>query len=220
MAPLLRSIALTVLTGLLLSAADKKPISAKASNPDLKVECVAHIDKELVKQLLGTDFGGSVAVVEVTLTPRPGKPIKIFGDDFTLHSYKDGQKSQPFTPSQLAGSGAIQLTERPGGGMFAGNPNGPVWGGMGGGRPRRMNGDGGQVGNANTQSTTEVAAQDDKGKDNPLLDTLKKKSMPEGETDQPVKGYLYFPLEGKHKAKDLALIYRGHAGKLTLEFQQ
>lgn len=220
MAPLLRSITLTVLTGLLLSAADKKPISAKASNPDLKVECVAHIDKELVKQLLGTDLGGSVAVVEVTLTPRPGKPIKIFGDDFTLHSYKDGQKSQPFTPSQLAGSGAIQLTERPGGGMFAGNPNGPIWGGMGGGRPRRINGDGGQVGNANTQSTTEVAAQDDKGKDNPLLDTLKKKSMPEGETDQPVKGYLYFPLEGKHKAKDLALIYRGQAGKLTLEFQQ
>jgi hypothetical protein len=208
------------LTGLVLGAADKKPIAAKASNPDLKVECVAHIDKETVKQLLGADLGGSVAVVEVTVTPRPGKPIKIFGDDFTLHSYKDGQKSQPFSPSQLAGSGALQLTERPGGGTFMGNPNGPIWGGMGGGRPRRMNGDGGQIGNANTQSTTETSIQEESAKDNPLLDSLKKKSLPEGETDQPVKGYLYFPLEGKHKAKELALIYRGQAGKLTLEFQQ
>jgi hypothetical protein len=217
MARLLVSI---VLTGLVLCAADKKPIAAKASNPDLKVECVAHLDKEMVKQLLGADLGGSVAVVEVTVTPRPGKPIKIFGDDFTLHSYKDGQKSQPFSPSQLAGGGALQLSERPGGGMFTGNPNGPIWGGLGGGRPRRMNGDGGQIGNANTQSTTETTIQEESAKDNPLLDSLKKKSLPEGETDQPVKGYLYFPLEGKHKAKELALIYRGQAGKLTLEFQQ
>jgi hypothetical protein len=215
-----RLFASIILSGLLLSAAEKKPIAAKASNPDLKVECVAHIDKEAVKQLLGADLGGSVAVVEVTVTPRPGKPIKIFGDDFTLHSYKDGQKSQPFAPSQLAGGGALQVTERAGGGMFTGNPNGPIWGGMGGGRPRRMNGDGGQIGNANTQSTTESTIQEESAKENPLLDSLKKKSMPEGETDQPVKGYLYFPLDGKHKAKDLALIYRGQAGKLTLEFQQ
>lgn len=217
MARLLFSLALT---GLFLSAADKKPITAKASNPDLKVECIAYTDKDSVKQLLGTDLGGSVAVVEVIVTPRPGKPIKIFGDDFTLHSYKDGQKSQPFAPSQLAGSGALQVTERSGGGMFTGNPNGPIWGGMGGGRPRRMNGDGGQIGNANSQSTTETAIKEESATENPLLDSLKKKSMPEGETDQPVKGYLYFPLDGKHKAKDLGLIYRGQAGKLTLEFQQ
>ncbi|MCS7025698.1 MAG: hypothetical protein NZV14_12930 [Bryobacteraceae bacterium] len=220
MARALRPISWVVFTGLLLSAADKKPISARASNPDLKVECIAHLDKEAVKQLLGTDLGGNIVVLELTVTPRPGKPIKIFGDDFTLHSYKDGQKSQPFHPSQLAGGGALQLSERHGGGVFTGNPNGPIWGGLGGGRPRRLNGDGGQIGNANTQGSAEVTAQAEKSSENPLLEFLKKNSLPEGEIEQPVKGYLYFPLEGKHKAKDLALIYRGQAGKLTLEFQQ
>jgi hypothetical protein len=34
-----------------------------------------------------------------------------------------------------------------------------------------------------------------------------------------VSGYLYFPLDGKHKLKNLAVLYRGSAGKLNLEFE-
>ena len=35
-----------------------------------------------------------------------------------------------------------------------------------------------------------------------------------------MKGFLYFPLEGKHKAKDLALSYGNGAARIIMEFQQ
>jgi hypothetical protein len=34
-----------------------------------------------------------------------------------------------------------------------------------------------------------------------------------------VSGYLYFPLDGKHKLKNLAILYRGQAGRIDMEFE-
>src|SRR5580698_6153075 len=39
------------------------------------------------------------------------------------------------------------------------------------------------------------------------------------ETKTPVEGLLYFSISGKLKAKDVALVYKGAAGKLVMEFQ-
>jgi hypothetical protein len=47
---------------------------------------------------------------------------------------------------------------------------------------------------------------------------LKEKILPEKETDAPVSGLLYFPME-KQKLKDLELIYKTPEGKLTLRFK-
>ena len=52
-----------------------------------------------------------------------------------------------------------------------------------------------------------------------LLHALKEKVLPTKESIEPVEGYLYFPLDGKHKLKNLAVLYRGPAGKLNLEFE-
>jgi hypothetical protein len=65
-----------------------------------------------------------------------------------------------------------------------------------------------------------VEKDTNKEKDNPLLVLLKDKALPEGETTEIVKGFLYFPLEGKHKAKDLALVYGSGASRLIMEFLQ
>ena len=43
--------------------------------------------------------------------------------------------------------------------------------------------------------------------------------LQEKETTEALKGLLYFPIEGKHKIKDFALLYRGPAGRLDLEFK-
>ena len=53
----------------------------------------------------------------------------------------------------------------------------------------------------------------------PLVATLTEKVLPEKETDQPITGLLYFPMEAKQKTKDLELIYNGPAGKLSLRFR-
>ncbi|MBI3209904.1 MAG: hypothetical protein HYZ37_13540 [Candidatus Solibacter usitatus] len=204
-------------------AAEKKPIVAQSSNWSVSIQATAYVDKEDIKRIVGADLGPNIVVVEVEVSPKSGKELKVLGDDFLLRSYKDGQKSGPFSPSQIAGKGGLKLTSVRGatGGMM-GDSNGPVWGGIAGmGMPRRMPGNGGGIGNASDPSTIEATEKDDKKeKDDPLLQVLKAKSLPEKDTAAPVKGLLYFPLEGKHKGKDLGLTYTGPAGKLILEFHQ
>ena len=61
---------------------------------------------------------------------------------------------------------------------------------------------------------------DDKNPGNPkLLEALKARQLPDKETSEPLEGLLYFRLSGKHKLKDMAVLYRGPAGKLNLDFE-
>jgi hypothetical protein len=102
-----------------------------------------------------------------------------------------------------------------------GDNRGPSWGGMGGGRPGRMGNDGGAIGNAPGATQKEATMKSSTGEqDSELLTVLKKKAMPEGETDKPVSGLLYFPMDGKNKVKDLELTYKGPAGKFSMRFKQ
>jgi len=52
-----------------------------------------------------------------------------------------------------------------------------------------------------------------------LLEALTKRQLPDKETSEPLEGLLYFRLSGKHKLKDMAVLYRGPAGKLNLDFE-
>jgi hypothetical protein len=207
-----------------LSGADKKPpATSSASNKNVEIRATAYLEKQDVKDAVGAEMPPYIVAVEVTVRPKGGQPLKIFADDFLLHCYSDGQKSGPFAPTQIAGKGGLTLVSRENSaGTFMGNQNGPVWGGIGGGRPQRLPGNDTGVGNATATTTSTEAQETDakKEKDNPLLTILKQKAMVEGESSEPVKGLLYFPLEGKKKAKDLAIQYNGMGGKLILEFKQ
>lgn len=217
----IRSLPAAAVFACVLLGADRKPIIAEGANDQVAVRAVAYLDKNAIKDLLGADLGGSVAVVEVSLTPKTAQGLKVFRDDFQLHSYKDGQKSGPFAPSQIAGSGVLVVSTTGAGGGIMADESGPIYGGIGGGRPRRMGADGGVFGNAASQGHLEATMHEGgPEKQSPLLKTLKEKSLSEKETVEPVRGLLYFPLEGKHKAKDLSLVYRGQGGKLVLEFRQ
>jgi hypothetical protein len=216
-----RSLTCALLVAASCLAGEKKALApARAANDAVEITATAVLGKEAVEQAVGSDLGGDVVIVEVRLTPKGEKPIAVNRDDFTLRSDKDGQKAQPFAPSQLAGSGALVVRmERAGGGM-AENAGGPVWGGMGGGMPGRLPGNGGSVGSATSgaQTATATAPTGANEKESPLLRTLKEKVLPEKETREPVAGMLYFPMEGKQKAKDLELVYKTPAGKLSLRF--
>jgi len=215
--------AYAVLLAVTVWAADKKPVTTRGTNRDVEITATAYITAADIKTALGSELGKDIVTVEVEVRPKSGKQVTLTADDFLLRSYKDGQKSNPYAASQIAGKGGLALTSVPaGGGGLMSQGNGPVWGGVGGGMPQRLPGNGTGIGNsASDPDSTEAVEKDEKKeKDNPLLALLKKKGLPEGETKETVKGFLYFPLEGKHKPKDLALVYGSGASRIIMEFQQ
>ena len=89
-----------------LSAQVKRP-PGHFENDRVMVESVITFDRESVKKMIGHDFDGSVAVLELTVTPRGGEALDVEREDWTLFSNKDAQKAPAFHPSQLAGQGAM-----------------------------------------------------------------------------------------------------------------
>jgi hypothetical protein len=188
-------------------AEDKKLPIERTSNDLVEISAVAIMDKEQIKQELSSDFGGDIVLVRVTVRPVSDTPIRINLDDFLLVSGKDGQRAQPYTPSQLAGGEVLVVTRQEAkrsGGLSAG------FGGLMGG------GGGGGGGEQKTETKMEKPESD---KSDPLLDVLKAKVLPEKEITETISGFLYFQIVGKVKPKDLELHYKGSAGKMTLRFR-
>jgi hypothetical protein len=218
---IMRRIVLSFLIAAACLAADKekKPAESKYRNDEVEISAKLYSEKSQIQDLLGADLGGFLVVVEVTVSPKTEKSLKVYGDDFFLRTDKDGERSQPFAPSQIAGKGALVITESGARGTMMGDDRGPVWGGMGGGRPRRMGNDGGAAGNAPGATQKEANMKSGAENDTELLSVLKKKAMPEGEFDKSITGLLYFPMQGKQKVKDLELTYKGPAGKFSMRFK-
>jgi hypothetical protein len=204
-------------------AADKPAPAVQAGSERLLVTATLYLDRDAIKKELGRDLGESFIVVKVELAPRGKEPLAVHWDDFLLRSYKDGQKSGAFAPTQIGGKAEIRVSTRSmGASPNADDQGGPTWGGVPGtgGRPQRLPGNrslsgGGAPGGSETTATP-VSGSD--AKQDPLLKVLIEKALPEKETSEPVSGLLYFSIEGKVKPKDLALQYDGPAGKLKLQF--
>jgi hypothetical protein len=195
-----------------------------AANDRIDIQATPIVDRNAIKSQLGTDFDGSMTLVQITVTPKGKDPLAVRLDDFLLRSERDGKRSGPFAPTQLAGQGGMVLhameVVRSG---PLGDNGGPIWGGSPGatttGQARRGPGNQGAAGNSAAVSNTDAKVADAKNdKPNPLLAILKAKVMPEKNTTQPVSGLLCFPLE-KQRPKDLELDYNGPAGPLKVRFQ-
>ena len=180
-------------------------------------------DRETVKQALGFELDEGFMLVTVKVTPLTENPLRIDRDHFFLRSDKDGQKSTPYSPSQIAGSGTMRISSRAAaGGGLGSDRRGPTWGGgIGGGGIGGLPGQGGGIGNSAT--IEEAAVTIEKGKEgeakSPLLQALEEKVLVDSkESKDPLEGQLYFLMEGKHKVKQLEMHYRGPAGKLDIRF--
>lgn len=220
-------VCLFVSAGLLLSGQNRKaqPIVTKeAGNETVDIYATPYLDKEQIAQAVGAELPPGIVVFEVKVRPKGDYVVNVSRDDFQMISHKDGQRSGPFVPSQIAGSATLVVSSNSrSGGVYAGQPNGPVWGGIPGtgGRPRQIGGGNSAAVGGSPSGETETSArtESDKSKqDNPLLKTLEAKMMPDKESNEPITGLLYFPLEGKHKLKDLELVYKGPAGRLLIDF--
>jgi hypothetical protein len=193
-----------------LEAAEKKLPIEQTSNDVIEITATPIIDKDKIKQELGSDLGGDIVLVRVQVRPVSDKPVKISLDDFLLVSSKDGQRSQPFTPSQIAGDAALVLTPQGAKNGIGGNR--PKWSGIAG--PFGMGT--GSSGTSGTDTKVESVHSD---KPNPVLAVLKEKVLQEKEITESISGLLYFQMAGKFKPKDLEFHYKGPAGQLALRFR-
>ncbi|HEY3939484.1 MAG TPA: hypothetical protein VGL97_18780 [Bryobacteraceae bacterium] len=201
-----------MLTALSIFAA-KKVISPQTSAGNEQVDIIATISlsPEEVAQKLGADPGKGIVLLDVRVIPKTDKAVQISPDDFILLSHDDGERSKPFEPAEIAGQGALVVTNTADGTKVKKTSSSVGFGGI-------MGGGGGSPGNSRV--TTLSSKMDDKKKGNDsLLEVLKAKELPQKESTEPIEGLLYFPLDGKHKLKNLAVLYRGPAGKLDLEFE-
>lgn len=215
---------LLVSVGMLLAADKKKSEPILGQSDAVDITATVYLDREEMTQLLGAEVDKNIYIVEMKVRPKGATPVRIMLDDFILLKTDDGQRTTPFAPSQLAADAGLTLrSERIGG--WAAQGNGPIWGGVGGGRPQRMPGMGtNQAGNTTSNPETikakEVEKKPGEKAPNPLLDLLKAKCLPEKETTDTVTGLLFFPLDGKVRLKNLMMIYKSPGGKMELAFQR
>ncbi len=200
-----RVVALGLLAPLLLSAAKKDIATARGDNDDVGLEATLYIDGEAVKGLIGNDLGGHYIVAEIKVTPKYGKDVVIDRDDFVLHTDKDGEKAQPFVGNQIAGQTALIVNGE--------TPPKEKRGGWTAGGPIMMGSPGMPHDPGPTGSTVKTDEHE-----NPLKTLLDSKILPEGKTNQPVSGLLYFPME-KQKMKDLEILYGPKDNRITLQFK-
>ncbi len=200
---------------------NKKVISpdTSAGNEEIDLVATIYMTEEDATKALGMDPGPEIAILKVRIIPKTDKPVQVAADDFILLAHNDGERTKPFTPYEIAGQGALivstatdQKQSKKDKTSTTGGLGGIMLGGGGGGN--------GMASPGNPTPKTINTKVDDKAPGNPkLLEALKAKQLPDKETNEPLEGLLYFRLSGKHKLKDMAVLYRGPAGKLNLDFE-
>ena len=198
---------------LVTAAAKKTTATAKGENEDIILTVTLYLEPADIKELLGADPGAHFIVADVRIDPKYGKEVAVDRDDFQLRTDKDGEKAKPFTASQIAGSGALIITQK----SSSEGVQSPGWTGMGG--PVILGGGARGKGKSSEAdaSGAKPAVQSDE-KENPLKKLLESRILPEKKTTAPVAGLLYFVME-KQKMKDLELTYGGRENRITLRFK-
>jgi hypothetical protein len=203
-----RVFAAVLLAAFALAAAPRKTTAAaKGENEDLILTVTLHIDPQEIQQLVGSDLEGHFFVAEVRVEPKYGKEVAVDPDDFVLRTDKNGERTQPYVASQVAGKNTMMVAlpkdSKPKTGFGIGGAMGDI-------------GAGGDSGEREPAKVTVKISTDEQ--DNPLEKALDAKMLPRKKTEQPVSGLLYFPME-KQRMKDLELRYGGQENRITLRFR-
>ncbi len=192
-----------LVAGLLCFGGDRKQLPGQAGNDAIELEASLIVGRDEITSILGTDLGEGYVFARVKVIPKGAAPLRVGPDDFTMILRKDGQKSTAMSPSEIAGKGALILKR-----------------GTGEGSKGSISGLGlGSSAGTVQRDVIKGAQIDDKAKESPALAALIEKVLPDKETKTPMEGLLYFSIAGKFKAKDLAIVYKGDAGKLVMEFE-
>ena len=198
---------LFLVPALLLNASKKKePGHGRGENEDLLLTATLYTDPADIKDLIGSDLGGHYIVVDLKAEPKYGKDVDLRRADFRLRTDKDGERVEPFAGNQIAGQEALVVTDE---GAQTRKTRGFSGITLGGGTIGTGGGD--------TDKDRKTSIKSD-ANENPIKKVLDQKILPEGKTEKPVAGLLYFPME-KQKMKDLELIYGGKENRISIRFK-
>ena len=197
-----------MMIALTCSGGERKQLPGQAGNDQVDLEASVILTREEVTSAIGSDIGDGYVVARVKVIPKGDTPLRVGPDDFTMISRKDGQRSMALAPSEIAGKGALVVKQ----GTADGSKSSWGVGGMGAG----LGSSPGPV----QRDVIKGTQIDDNAKASPALAPLTEKILPDKETKTPVEGLLYFSISGKLKPKDVAIIYKGAAGKLVMEFEK
>lgn len=150
------------------------------------------LDIAAVKQATGTDFAGKFTVLEVTLTPKGGKPLDVDPDDFLLRVDSNSDRSGPLAAAQVLGTGGLILHKE----------------------EQHVIG----ITRADSAYNGVTVASGSAPAPIDAINALKEKMLPFKTTTTPVTGLLFFPIE-KKKPRDLDLVYSTPSGKLHISFR-
>jgi hypothetical protein len=187
-------------------AGERKQLPGQAGNDEVDLEASLILTHDEVTSAIGADIGEGYIVARMKVIPK-GDKLRVGPDDFTVIYHKDGQRSTALAPSEIAGKGALVVKR----GTADGSKSGWSAGGIGGG----LGSSPGTV----QRDVIKGTQIDDNAKESPALGALTAKVLPDKETKTPVEGLLYFSINGKVKAKDVSIVYKGAAGRLTIEFE-
>jgi len=196
----------TLLLAFAAFAGEKKLPSGEAANDVVSVQASV-LDDEHLQQIFSSDFNHMFVVLEVTLTPKGGKPMEVHLDDFLLRSEQTGAHSGPLQAAQIGGQGGLVINRaepKKRGGGFSGG-----FGGMMGG--------GGSPGMISQPDNSKIEVKDDREQD-PMIGMLRRKILPEKPITEPTTALLFFPLE-KEKPRHLALVCTTPSGTLRFKFK-
>ena len=209
-----RLLAIFLGSALLVSGAAKKTTAtARGENDDVILNVTIYIDSAAVKEALGDDLGGHYIVAQVKVEPKYTKEITLDRDDFILRTDSNGERTRPMAPNQIAGKGALVLTQTK---ESLGQGSEPRRGwSIGGGSIGAGNGSAGRGGES---KSGKAATMEQSDKENPLKKVLEQKMLPDGKLENPISGLLYFPLEGQ-KLKQLELIYGAKETRVAIRFK-
>ena len=112
---MLRIFAVALLLAATLCAGKPKTTGPfKNENQSVEISATLILDREQIKEMIGSDLDGHYILVNVTVTPKFGSQIDVHRDDFMLKTDKDGERTAPFVASQIAGKGALVVTRKVG----------------------------------------------------------------------------------------------------------
>ena len=211
----LLAIAATVLWG---ADPPPQPVSVKTADVEITARLIADRDAQL--KAVGSDMNRQYVIVELTVVPRGGYPVTLNRDDFLLRSERDNERGTADSPERIAGSAVLVLGPTGGGRGIFSESGDPIYvGGIPGtgGQPRRIGTQDGAIGGGASPSSS--ITNPSTAKSTPLLDSLKSKELPLGETGKRVSGFLYFPVDPKQKTKNFWLHYKGPTEKGELRFK-
>jgi len=180
-------------------AGDKKQLSgyAEAGNDNADFIATVFIDASDIRDALGADLPPGYVVARVKAKVKTGDALRLSPDDFTLVSRKNGDRADAIAPSQITSTSALTLRRDTRGRDWAQQTNEPGFIGVG-----------------------SIKKTDGAKDDTALLAALREKQFPDKDTKDTLEGLVYFSLDAsKLKAKDLALVYKGKAGHLSLDFK-